>query len=127
MTTTTTGIAAALHALEYAVESPRRSGAAQGTWRWNVRQRLSAVRDALLAETSGAQEGWLAARGGAALRERNLLLTRLGMMAQQALEAQDVERLRRDLHRLTVDVAHHAQRLRDLAYDEVELELGGSE
>jgi hypothetical protein len=31
------------------------------------------------------------------------------------------------VQRLLVDVGHHAQRLHDLAYDEVELELGGSE
>ena len=35
--------------------------------------------------------------------------------------------LRRDLQRLVADVAHHLQRLHDLAYDEVEYELGGSE
>lgn len=32
-----------------------------------------------------------------------------------------------DLQRLLVDLGHHVQRLNDLAYDEVELELGGSE
>jgi len=31
------------------------------------------------------------------------------------------------LKRLLVDISHHVQRLHDLAYDEVELELGGSE
>ena len=32
-----------------------------------------------------------------------------------------------ELGRLVVDVTHHVQRLHDLAYDAVELELGGSE
>ena len=31
------------------------------------------------------------------------------------------------LHRLLLDVARHVQHRHDLAYDEVELELGGSE
>lgn len=127
MTATTTGLAGALHALELAVDAPRRSGPALGTWRWQVRRRIAEVRDALVTESSTAQDAWLAARGGATLRERNLLLTRLSVLAQQILEAPDVEALRRDLRRLSVDVSHHAQRLRDLAYDDVELELGGSE
>ena len=32
-----------------------------------------------------------------------------------------------ELKRLLTDISHHFQRLHDLAYDEVELELGGSE
>ena len=43
------------------------------------------------------------------------------------LESPDVDGVRDELHRLLVDVTHHVQRLNDLAYDEVELELGGSE
>ncbi len=35
--------------------------------------------------------------------------------------------VRRELARLVVDVRHHLQRLHDLAYDEVALELGGSD
>ena len=31
------------------------------------------------------------------------------------------------MKRLLTDISHHFQRLHDLAYDEVELELGGSE
>jgi hypothetical protein len=43
------------------------------------------------------------------------------------LENPDVEAVRVELKRLVADIAHHCQRLHDLAYDEVELELGGSE
>ena len=32
-----------------------------------------------------------------------------------------------ELKRLVMDIQRHVQRLNDLAYDEVELELGGSE
>ena len=35
--------------------------------------------------------------------------------------------MRTELKRLLVDIAHHVQRVNDLAYDDVELELGGSE
>ncbi|WP_028660155.1 hypothetical protein [Nocardioides insulae] len=125
--TTTTPLASALHALQDAVETPRRSGTSVGTWRWRVRQRLGSVRDALMSESSSAQDAWLAARGGVTLKERNGLLIRISTLAQQVLEAPDLERVRHDLRRLIVDVNHHAQRIRDLAYDDVELELGGSE
>ena len=32
-----------------------------------------------------------------------------------------------EVARLVVDISHHVQRVNDLAYDEVELELGGSD
>ena len=43
------------------------------------------------------------------------------------LEHPDVAEVRQELKRLLADIAHHVQRLHDLAYDEVELEIGGSE
>jgi hypothetical protein len=79
------------------------------------------VRQALGAGQHAAPtDGWLAARGGALLRERRALLARL---APAALDRAGEEEVRR----LLLDAAHHLQRVRDLAYDEVELELGGSE
>ena len=48
-------------------------------------------------------------------------------MGPQVLESADVEAVREELKRLLVDISHHLQRLNDLAYDEVALELGGSE
>jgi hypothetical protein len=38
-----------------------------------------------------------------------------------------VDRVREELRRLVADIARHVQRINDLVYDEVELELGGSE
>ena len=38
-----------------------------------------------------------------------------------------MEATRLELKRLVLDIQRHVQRLNDLAYDEVELELGGSE
>jgi hypothetical protein len=125
-----TGMTAALRALEQAVEAP--SGSATdavsvGNWRWTVRQRMAAVRDALAGEAGDPDDGWLAARGGTAFRERNALLRRMSALGPQVLENPDVDRVRVELRRLVADVARHVQRLNDLVYDDVELELGGSE
>ena len=127
MTILTTGVTAALHGLEQALHAPRRDGVALGTWRWTVRQRMAALRDALAGEDDAAEDGWLAARGGSAFRERNALLVRLARLGPAVLERPDAEGVRADLLRLAADVRRHVQRLHDLAYDEVEIELGGSE
>lgn len=127
MTVTVTGLPAALHGLGEVLESYGRPGSTNGHWRWQVRQRLGALRDALVAESGGDADGWTAAREGQALRRRNTLLGRVSAMGHQAIEQPDVATVREELHRLLVDLGHHAQRLSDLAYDEVELELGGSE
>lgn len=125
------GVRGALAQLDRALDAPRREGVALGNWRWTVRQRMTAVRDGLAHEQVGPQgaggDGWLAARGGAAFREREGLLLRLGAAGDQVLAATDAEAVRVELKRLLADVAHHLQRVHDLAYDEVELELGGSE
>lgn len=121
--TTTT----ALQALAQALDAPRRDGVALGNWRWTVRRRLVAVRDALVAERAGPRDGWLAARAGAVLRERNALLARLAELAPRVLAEPEVEPLRIELKRLVADIDHHFQRIRDLAWDDVEMELGGSE
>jgi len=124
---TTPGLPAALQALDQSLDAPRKAGIPLGNWRWVVRQRMGSVRDELLGERAGSKDGWLAARGGAAFRERNALLSRLTELAAQVLEAPDVEATRMELKRLVVDVNRHLQRLNDIAYDEVEMEIGGSE
>jgi hypothetical protein len=43
------------------------------------------------------------------------------------LECPEIEAVRSEIRRLIADVAHYLQRVHDLAYDAVELELGGSE
>ena len=124
---TTPGLPAALLALDQSLDAPRRAGIPLGNWRWVVRQRMGVVRDELLGEKAGSKDGWLAARGGAAFRERNALLSRLSALSAQVLETPDVESTRLELKRLVVDVNRHMQRLNDIAYDEVEMEIGGSE
>lgn len=122
-----TATSAALVHLQQALDAPHQEGIPLGNWRWVVRQRMAHVRDSLVAEGEHWSDGWLAARSGAILRERNTLLTRLAAMGPAVLESPEVDRIRADLKRLLVDISHHVQRLHDLAYDEVELELGGSE
>ena len=120
----------ALHDLSAALESQRRSAEpdiVSGTWRWKVRQHLAGIRDMLVNESTWHEDSWLAARGGTVLRERNMLLARVSVLGPKVLQNPDVAELRRDLQRLVTDVAHHLQRLHDLAYDEVEYEVGGSE
>jgi hypothetical protein len=124
MATLSTGMVQALHALEQAIVPPR-PGVPLGNWRWALRQRLAAVRDALVEENPSAADGWLAARGGRAFRERAALIARLGALADTALTTPEPEALRQELRRLIGDIGRHAQRLNDLAYDDVELELGG--
>lgn len=106
---------------------PRQQGTALGNWRWTVRQRLSSLRDALAREAQHSSDGWLAARNSSVLRQRTDLLRRMATLAPAVLESPDVEQVRHELRRLVSDLHRHHQRVRDLAYDEVELELGGSE
>ncbi|WP_028643632.1 hypothetical protein [Nocardioides sp. URHA0020] len=127
MPVTDTGLPAAMRSLAVALDSRHRTGVSTGQWRWRVRQQMAALRDALVAEAGNGDEGWTAAREGGMLRERNALLVRMGTLGPRVLEHPDPDAVHLDLQRLLADVGHHAQRLRNLAYDEVELELGGSE
>lgn len=119
--------ATALRELHQAIEAPTASGVALGNWRWTVRQRMATVREVLVREYDVPEEGWLNARRTAMLRERTALLMRMSDLGPRILEEHDVSGVRTDLLRLLGDVGHHLQRLRDLAYDDVEMELGGSE
>jgi hypothetical protein len=54
-------------------------------------------------------------------------MRKLATLGPQVLEAPDVEPVRSQLVRLVADLERHRQRLNDLVYDTVSLELGGSE
>ena len=123
---TSTGIAGALRGLAQALDAPHQPEVSLGNWRWAVRQHLTGLHDALVSEDEQPEDGWLAARGGTVLRERNLLVHRLAALGH-ALDSPEVEAVRGEIKRLIADVGHYVQRLHDLAYDAVELELGGSE
>ena len=118
-----TGLEHAILGLQQALDAQRR----HHVWRWLVRHRMAGVRDALTRELPREGDAWLAAREQTLRRERNVLLRRLATMGPEVLEAADVEVVREQLRRLVVDLEHHRQRLNDLVYDSVSLELGGSE
>ena len=118
-----TGLEHALLGLQQALDAPRRHNA----WRWLVRHRIADVRDALTREPARENDAWLAAREMTLDRERTALLRRLAELGPRVVETPDVEGVRIELRRLAVDIEHHRQRLNDLVYDSVSLELGGSE
>ena len=96
-------------------------------WRWLVRQRLSAVRQALSDEHVQAWDGWLAARSGTMERERHQLLARISTVGAGLLDRLDADLVSGEVRRLLNDVEHYRQRVHDLVYDSVALEIGGSE
>jgi hypothetical protein len=113
----------AILGLQQAIETPRR----HHVWRWLVRNRLAGLKEALAGEPSRGGDAWLAAREMSLHRDRNVLLRRLALLGPQVLEAADTEGVRADLQRLVHDLERYRQRLNDLVYDAVSLELGGSE
>jgi hypothetical protein len=96
-------------------------------WRWNVRLRLSAVKDALSSPLSGHQEAWLAARARLSNRDRLQLQGRVSALATGVFDRLDTATILHEVQRLLGDLEHHVQREHDLVYDSVSLELGGSE
>jgi len=96
-------------------------------WRWLVRQRLSAVRQALSDENFESWDGWLAARTGTADRERRQLLARISSIGTGLLDRLESDRVAVEVRRLLNDVEHYRQRVHDLVYDSVAMEIGGSE
>jgi hypothetical protein len=118
-----TGLENAITALQHAVGGPPR----QHTWRWLVRHRLAGVKDALVTEGSGEADAWLAAREQTLHRERDALLLRITAIGPQVLESPDLDAVCAELHRLVGSLQRYLQRLNDLVYDSVSLEIGGSE
>ena len=120
------GTAAALAGLRQALDTAV-SATEAGGWRWTVRRHMGPVRDAIEREHLDGADGWLSARHGRSARERAALLSRLAAYGPLVLEHPDPAQVRDGLKRLLGDIEHYVQRQHDLAYDEVELEIGGSE
>lgn len=118
-----TGLEHALIGLQQALDAPRR----HHVWRWLVRHRMAGVQVALSEEVFRGGDSSLAAREVSLQRERAALVRRLVALGPLVLEAPDVEDVRGELHRVIGDVERHRQRLNDLVYDSVSMELGGSE
>lgn len=120
-------VALALRDLHQALATPPGASGPVGNWRWTVRQRMAGVRDVLIREYDVPRDEGLSARRASMVRERTALLMRMSELGGRVLEDPDLAGVRSEMVRLLGDVQHHFQRLRDLAYDDVELELGGSE
>lgn len=116
--------------LEHAVDDLERALASlprQGGWGARIRRLTSDLASALAAEHATVGDPWLSARTGHLERERRTLLARLAAATGPDLESGDPEVVRTELLRLAHDVSHHLQRVHDLYYDAVALDVGGSE
>lgn len=111
----------AIQQLQRVLASERRSG----PWSWQVRQHLGQVRHALECDRVRSFDGWLNARASHTDRVRRQLMARISAITDQ--EQPDADRLRGLAARLLTDLEHFQQRVRDLNYDAVALEIGGSE
>jgi hypothetical protein len=118
-----TGLESAINGLHQAIQGSRR----QHAWRWLVRHRMAAVRDALVSESSRGGDAWLAAREQTLHRERDGLVRRIADLGPQVLESTDLDQVCAELTRLVGALERYRQRLNDLVYDSVSLEIGGSE
>ncbi|QLQ09268.1 MAG: hypothetical protein HZY75_01345 [Nocardioidaceae bacterium] len=114
------GLDHAIHDLESALDANP-----QQTWRHVVHQRIASVHDALMHERMRSDESWQAAREGHLRREQRRLAARLDTLRSAAENAP--ERYAGEIRRLLTDLEHHRQRINDLAYDSVAMDLGGSE
>jgi hypothetical protein len=97
------------------------------SWRFSVRQRLLALADALGEESAGSADSGLSAREESLRRERQRLLAQLSLLVPEVAVTRDLEAVRRKGLRFVRDLDHHQQRLHDLLYDAVGMEVGGSE
>jgi len=114
------GLDNALHGLEEALDYTP-----QQTWRGVVRQRMASVHEALLSERKQAGEAWLAARESHLRRERKHLVERMNRL--DASEDINPDDFSAEVRRLILDLEHHRQRVNDMVYDSVSMDLGGSE
>lgn len=96
-------------------------------WRQLVGERLRTVDEQLRAERAVAQESWLTPRALHLHHERKRLLSRLAVLVATVAESPDLEAVRGAVHRFVQDVEHHHQRVGDLAYDALAMDVGGSE
>lgn len=92
---TSSALALAVRGLEQALVPPR-PGTPLGNWRWSLRQRIGAVREALAAADLGLDT-----------RTLNDLMARLMAMSSEVLERQDLDGVRMDLRKLVLDVSLH--------------------
>lgn len=85
--------------------------------------RLAEIRATLGTEVPRARDGWTLAREQRMARERRSLLERVTELAPRVAAGRAAD----ELARLAQDVDHHHQRVNDIAWDEAEVDFGGSE
>lgn len=117
-------LAHALSGLERALSTPPRL---QQSWRYLVKQRLTWVDAALASDNPHDADPWLQPRLERLRRERTALMGRTSVLAATICDAVDLEPVRESLARLVHDLERYQQRVNDLAYDAVDLDVGGSE
>jgi vacuolar-type H+-ATPase subunit D/Vma8 len=117
-------LAHALDGLEKALRTPPRL---QQSWRYLVKQRLTWVEAALAADPQQETDPWLEPRLAQLQRERVRLRSHVSLIASTICDATDLAPVRESLARLVHDLEHYQQRVNDLAYDAVDLDVGGSE
>ena len=116
--------------LEQAVERLEQvlsASTAHGPWPQRVRHQLSGLEEVLATSAQHHGDPATEARAGHLDRERSELRHRAHRLAGLLEAPVEVEPLRSQLFRLATDLSHHAQRVNDLAYDRVSMEVGGSE
>jgi hypothetical protein len=116
--------------LESAISDLQRTLSSNRTasnWRLMARQQLSAVREALGDERFASWDGWLTARSSGTDRERLQLLARITALGTGLLDRLDTDRAATEVRRLLLDVEHYRQKVHNLVYDSVSMEIGGSE
>ena len=96
-------------------------------WRWQVRQHLSSLKDVLARPELRSADAWLAAREHCSERQRAQLLARVQTLAAGVLDRLEADHVRSELARLGGDLERYRQRVNDLIYDSVELELGAGD
>jgi hypothetical protein len=117
-------LAHALDGLQRALLTPPRL---QQSWRYLVKQRLTWIDAALAADNGYDAEPWLQPRLDQLQRERARLMGRTSLLATTICDAVDLEPVRASLARLVHDLERYQQRVNDLAYDAVDMDVGGSE
>ena len=113
----------AILGLRQAVDGPRR----HHMWRWLVRNRVSTVKEALRTDRAHGGDAWLAAREMSLQRERSELLRALARVGPVVLHHRDIEHVHVEMCQIVARLERYRQRVHDLVYDAVSLELGGSE
>ena len=99
----------------------------QQSWRYLVKQRLTWVDAALAADNQHDADPWLQPRLDGLHRERARLMRRTSVLAGTVCDAVDLAPVRESLARLVRDLERYQQRVNDLAYDAVDMDVGGSE